>query len=95
MPRRHCANYILADKGYDSETFIEVIRGSGAEPIIPSRRGRIYPRSYDRELYKEPYLVERLFQKLKNYRRVATRYERMARNYLGMIHSVAAAICLA
>ena len=96
MPRRHCANYILADKGYDSDAFIEVIRGSGAEPVIPSRCGRIYPRSYDCELYKERNLVERLLQKLKNYRRVATRYERLARNYLlGMIHLVAAAICLA
>ena len=88
-------NYILADKGYDSDAFIEVIRGSGAEPVIPSRCGRIYPRSYDCELYKERNLVERLLQKLKNYRRVATRYERLARNYLSMIHLIAAVIWLA
>ena len=95
MPKRHCANYILADKGYDSDAFIEVIRGSGAEPVVPSRQGRNYPRPYDCELYKERQLVERLFRKLKNYLRVATRYERLARNYLGMIHLVAAVICLA
>ena len=71
---------LLADKGYDSDAFIEVIRGSGAEPTISSRCGRIYPRSYGLEFYKERNLVERLFQKLKNYRRVATRYERLVRN---------------
>ena len=90
-----CANYIAADKGYDSDAFIEVIRGGGAEPVIPSRRGQIYPRSYGCEQYKERNLVERLFQKLNNCRRVATRYERLARNYLSMIHLVAAVIWLA
>ena len=82
----------MADKGYDFDAFIEVKRGSGAEPVILSRRGRIYPRSYGCELYKECNLVERLFQKLKKYRRVATRYERLTKNYLSMIHLVAAVI---
>ena len=86
---------LLADKGYDSDAFIEVIRGSGAEPTIPSRCGRIYSRSYGLELYKERNLVERLFQKLKNYCRVATRYERLVTNYLSMIHLIAAIIWLA
>ena len=48
------------------EDTIGIIQKSGAEPVIHSRRGQIYPRSYDRELYKERNLVERLFQKLKN-----------------------------
>ena len=89
------ANYVLADKGYDSDAFISVIRECGAEPVIPSRRGRICPRAYDRELYKERNLVERLFQKLKHYRRVATRYERLARNYLSILQLVASVIWLA
>ena len=90
-----CANYVLADKGYDSDAFILAIRSAGAEPVIPPRKGRLQPRAYDRELYKERNLVERLFQKLKQFRRIATRYERLGRNYLGMLHLAASLIWLA
>jgi transposase len=79
------ADFILADKGYDSDTFVEAIKGSGATPVIPPRSNRITPRHYDKEIYKERNLVERLFQKLKEYRRVATRYERLVVNYMTML----------
>ncbi|MGI9280570.1 MAG: transposase [Endozoicomonas sp.] len=58
------ADYILADKGYDSNVFITEIERTGARPVIPPRRSRIIQREYDKELYKERNLVERLFQKL-------------------------------
>ncbi|MDD7804123.1 MAG: transposase, partial [Endozoicomonas sp. (ex Botrylloides leachii)] len=89
------ADYVLADKGYDSDAFIFSIRSTGAKPVIPQRKGRLSPRDYDRELYKERNLVERLFQKLKHFRRVATRYERLGRNYLGMLQLAASLIWLA
>ncbi|WP_160174126.1 transposase, partial [Endozoicomonas montiporae] len=55
----------------------------------------LQPRLYDRELYKERNLVERLFQKLKHFRRIAARYERLGRNYLGMLQLTASLVWLA
>ena len=86
---------VLADKGYDSDAFVEVIQRRGAEAIIPSKKNRLNPRSLDRHLYKARNLVERFFQKLKQFRRIATRYERLARNYPSMLSLVSAVILLA
>ncbi|ANG63399.1 transposase [Marinobacterium aestuarii] len=71
---------VLADKRYDSDAFIAAIQRTGAEAVIPSRKNRQHPRPLDRHLYKDRNLVERFFQKLKQFRRIATRYERLARN---------------
>ncbi|KEQ14431.1 transposase [Endozoicomonas montiporae] len=87
-------DFVLADKGYDSNEFILLIRSSGAEPVIPPRGNRLDQRAYDKVIYKERNLVERLFQKLKNFRRVATRYERLARNYMGILQIAAITIWL-
>lgn len=84
-----------ADKGYDSDAFLLEIKKSGAEPVIPPKRNRVDQRNYDKEIYKERNLVERLFQKFKNFRRVATRYERLARNYMGMLQIATIMIWLA
>ena len=88
------ADFVLADKGYDSDDCIENIQASGALAVISPRKNRIQSRIYDKTLYKERNFVERLFQKLKHYRRIATRYERLARNYMAMLSSVAAVIWL-
>ena len=89
------ADFILADKGYDSNEFMKAIEMSGAQPVIPPKSNRLNQRAYDKEVYKERNLIERLFQKLKNFRRVATRYERLARNYMGMLQIAAVMIWLA
>lgn len=86
---------VLADKGYDSDAFVEIIQRCGAEAIIPSKKNRLNPRGLDRHLYKARNLVERFFQKLKQFRRIATRYERLARNYQSMLSLVSAVIWLA
>ncbi|MFV1944083.1 transposase, partial [Pseudomonas luteola] len=86
---------VLADKGYDSDAFVEVIQRRGAVAIIPSKKNRLNPRSLDRHLYKARNLVERFFQKLKQFRRIATRYERLARNYQSMLCLVSTVIWLA
>ena len=91
----YLADYVLGDKGYDSNAFVEAIEASGAEAVIPPRANRIETRDYDQVLYKERNLVERLFQKLKHYRCLATRYERLARNYQAMFNLVASIIWLA
>jgi len=63
--------------------------------VIPPRRNRIEPRAYDRDLYKDRNLLERFFSRLKQFRRIATRYEKLARNFLSMLNLVCAYIWLA
>ena len=87
--------FVLAEKGYDSADFVKTILASGAKAVIPPRQNRKVLRAYDRHFYKSRNLVERLFQKLKSDRRIATRYERLARNYQAMLHLVATVIWLA
>jgi len=89
------ADYVLADKGYDSDEFVEVVEKTGAIAVIPPRRNRKVLREYDQESYKERNLVERLFQKLKQFRRIATRYEKLKRNYQSMLYLVSSMIWLA
>ncbi|MGR1217455.1 IS5 family transposase [Metapseudomonas otitidis] len=86
---------VLADKGYDSDAFVEAIQNLGAKTVIPSRRDRLEPRDLDLHLYQERNLVERFFQKLKQFRRIATRFERLARNYQSMLSLVSIVIWLA
>ena len=88
------AQYVLADKGYDSDAFLKTIHDSDAIPVIPPRKNRTTQREYDRVIYKDRNLVERLFQKLKGFRRIATRYERLKRNYQAMLNLTASIIWL-
>src|SRR5690606_14611485 len=79
-------SYVLADKGYDSKEFVDAIREKGGFPVVPSRKNAKQPRAYDKCLYKDRHLVENFFLKLKNNRRIATRFEKNLSNFLGMIH---------
>jgi transposase len=83
---------VIADKGYDSDALIEMLVSHGCVPVIPPRTCRVGSRrGYDRHLYKDRFLVEVLFQKLKRNRRIAMRFEKLASHYLGMV-SLAAAL---
>jgi transposase len=86
---------VLADKGYDADTNREAIRAAGAEPCIPPRKNRTEPIGYDRHLYKERSAVELFFGRIKQYRRVATRYDKKAANFLGFVWLASIAIMLA
>jgi transposase len=77
--------YIL-DKAYDSDAVAAAAKRRGAEAVIPSKRNRKVPRDYDKHVYKERKKVEWFINLLKRYRRVATRYEKTARNFLGFVH---------
>jgi transposase len=79
------AEKMIADKAYDSDAFIEVIESKDAEPVIPPRSNRTQERSYDKEEYKKRNAVERFINVIKQCRRVATRYEKTARNFLGVV----------
>jgi transposase len=76
---------LLADKGYDTNYIVEAAENIGAIVVIPPKKNRIVQREYDKELYKERNIVERLFNKLKNFRRVATRYDKTASAFMGFI----------
>jgi transposase len=85
---------VIADKGYDSAAFVAFVEAREAEAVIPSRRNRKEQRQIDDNLYKDRNKVERFFNRLKHYRRVATRYEKTARNYLSMVYLASTLIWL-
>lgn len=76
---------LLADKGYDADAICAEIAAAGIEAAIPAKSDRHIPISHDREKYRWRNLVERLFSKLKNWRRVATRYDKARESYLGFV----------
>ena len=86
---------VIADKGYDAQTrVVQPLLDKGKEVVIPSRSTAKQPREYDRHLYKERHLVENFFARLKQYRAIATRYDKTARNFLGAIHLTASMVWL-
>jgi transposase len=89
------ANTILADKGYDADArVIEVLEAQAKTAVIPSKRNRTNPREYDTHLYKARHLIENFFAKLKQYRAIATRYDKLKVNFLGAIYLAASVIWL-
>ena len=90
---RRC-DYVIADKAYDADHFIELIEAMGAIPVIPARSHRTVPRSYDAHLYKERHLVECFINKIKWYRRIFSRFDKLAKRFLGFLAFVASLIWL-
>ena len=84
------ATHVIADKGYDSDKILGFIHSQGAIAVIPPKSNRKIPQEYDRELYKQRNLIERAFNKLKHWRRIATRYDRRSLYFLAALHLVAA-----
>jgi len=76
---------LLADKAYDADKFRNWLKQRSIQPVIPSSAARRTPYPIDRTAYKRRNVIERFFCKLKNWRRIATRYDRYARNYLSAI----------
>lgn len=73
---------LIADKGYDTNAIRALVARRGAQAVIPSTASRRAPIPYDRDAYRARNLVERLWCRLKDWRRVATRYDKLARNFL-------------
>jgi transposase len=84
------AKAVLADKAYDSNALRQVIADSGAEAVIPSNRTRKVTIPHDQAVYRHRNRIERCFNKLKHFRRFATRYDRRAIHFLAFIHLAAA-----
>jgi transposase len=85
-------SHVIADKGYDSQAFVDGIKESGAIAVIPPRSNRKNPRAYDTEVYKQRNRIERCFNKLKHFRRIATRYDRKAVYFLAFIYLAATSL---
>lgn len=85
---------VLGDKGYDSDAFVTALRERGIEVVIPSKKNRVVPRAYDEVIYKERNKAERGFNRLKQFRRMATRYEKRSRNFLVIVLVSAVTILL-
>lgn len=90
----HEPEFVIADKGYDSDELVKVIVERGAKPVIPPRSNRCAKRRFSKRRYKQRNLVERFFNRLKHYRRIATRYEKTARNYLTFVNLAATLVSL-
>ncbi len=86
LMRGHEADAFIADKAYDSDAVVAAAKRQGAEAVIPPKKNRKVARDYDKHLYKERKKVEWFINLIKQYRRVATRYEKTARNFLGFVH---------
>ncbi len=89
------AEHVIADKGYDGNQVLETIHAHGGQAVIPPKSHRKVQRPYDRQLYRERNHIERLFTRLKQCRRIATRYDKTARNFLAFLHLAASMILLA
>ncbi len=85
---------VIADRGYDSDAFIAFIEARQSTAVIPPRKNRTEPRAYDKELYKERHLVECCLNKLKQYRRVSARFDKLAARYLAFLKFAATLIWL-
>jgi transposase len=85
---------VIADKAFDADTLIEPLRTAGITPVIPPKSTRKHPRACDFVLYKERNLIERFFNKIKQFRGIATRYDKRARNFLAAVQLAAATILL-
>ncbi len=87
-------NAVLADRGYDADSLISLLQKAVIEVVIPSKKNRLKQRVIDKNLYKDRNKVERFFNKLKAYRRVATRYEKTATSFAGFVYLASAMILL-
>ena len=82
------AKTLIADRGYDSNWFRKALKERGTEPCIPPTKSRKTPLDYDKTIYRQRHKIENLFAKLKDWRRIATRYDRCA-------HTFFSAVCIA
>lgn len=89
------ADRLIADRAFDADKrVLEPLAAAGKSAVIPPRPNRVAPREFDRQLYKARHLIENFFCKLKQFRAIATRYDKTAGNFLAAVHLTAATIWL-
>jgi transposase len=85
---------LIADRGYDTDALLETAAALGIEAVIPPKRRRLVQRAYDEHLYRERHLIECFINKIKQYRRVFSRFDKLSKNYLGFLSFVSALVWL-
>jgi transposase len=90
LERARRMRYLVGDKGYDADRLRRSLRQAGAVPVIPGRRNRKRAIRYDKQRYRTRHLIENAFCRLKDFRRVATRYDKLAANFLSGVALVTA-----
>ena len=80
------AEYVIADRGYDADFIVNYIRKINAIPVIPPKSNRIIQREYNKNIYKDRNRIERFFGRLKQFRRIATRFEKIQLNFEALIY---------
>jgi len=89
------AEALLADKAYDAdERVLNKLKARNIQPVIPPKSNRKIKRIYDTELYKDRHLIENFFAKIKQYRAIATRYDKIQTNFMGAIYLAATVLSL-
>jgi transposase len=94
LPERHALEHGIMDKGYDSNAIRAKLQAHHITPVIPPKKNRKELIEYDKALYKLREQVERFFNRLKQFRRIATRYDKLGHTYLAFIHLVAAVLMI-
>lgn len=89
------AEFIVTDKGHDSDAFVTAIAERGCQAVVPPRSNRLNPRKFDRHIYKNRNLIERIFARIKQFRLIATRYDKLAQSFLSFVHLVCTIVWLA
>jgi transposase len=90
--RTKAAKKLLGDKAYDSAELRQWMKRRGTKAVVPNRSNRKQPFSFDKKAYKQRHRIENAFCRLKDFRRIATRYDRLARNFLASVCLVAAIV---
>jgi transposase len=90
--RNKAAKKLLGDKAYDSADLRQWLEDRGTKPVIPNKSNRKQPFSFSKKFYKQRHRIENAFGRLKDFRRIATRYDRLARNFLASVCLVAAIV---
>jgi transposase len=90
VPAACPVEFVVADKAYDSDDIRDALVERDIAPVIPSTASRAEPIEYDRQMYRQRNTVERLVGKVKQFRRVATRYEKLTATFLAIFHLAAA-----
>ncbi len=83
---------LVADKGYDSQALREWLQARGTQPVIPPRKNRKIQYEYDKAIYRQRNVIERMFCRLKDWRRIATRFDRNIKNFMSAIALAATVI---
>ena len=94
LPEDNSISYAIMDKGYDSDDVRQQLIDLEMVPVIPPKKNRVNPISYDSELYKERNRIERFINRIKQFRRIATRYEKLAETFMAFLYIVASYIAI-